>query len=69
MLPTNPPIHIYIKRINIRLVFKIKDGYKSELRRPETMKPFGSTKTKYVECRNSWSSFEVVDVLYIFKPN
>ena len=42
-LPTNPPIHIYI-RINNRLVFKIKDGYKLELQTPETMKLFGSTK-------------------------
>ena len=27
-LPNNPPIYIYINRINNRLVFKIKDGYK-----------------------------------------
>ena len=26
-----PPIHVYINRINNRLVFKIKDGYKLEL--------------------------------------
>ena len=44
-LPTNPPIHIYINRINNRLVFKIKDGYKLELQTPETMKLFGSTKS------------------------
>ena len=25
-----PPIHVYINRINNRLVFKIKDGYKLE---------------------------------------
>ena len=42
--PTNPPIHIYINRINNRLVLKIKDGYKLELQTPETMKLFGSTK-------------------------
>ena len=30
-LTTNPPIHVYINRINNRLVFKIKDGYKLEL--------------------------------------
>ena len=35
---------IYINRINKRLVFKIKDGYKLELKTPETMKFFGSTK-------------------------
>ena len=43
-LPTNPPIHIYINRINNRLVFKIKDGYKLELPTPETMKLLGSSK-------------------------
>ena len=42
-LPTNPPIHIYINRINNRLVFKIKDEYKLELKMPESMKLFGST--------------------------
>ena len=26
-----PPIHVYIKRLNNRLVFKKKDGYKLEL--------------------------------------
>ena len=29
--PTNPLIHIYINRINDRLVLKIKDGYKLEI--------------------------------------
>ena len=39
-----PPIHVYINRINNRLVVKIKDGYKLELQMPETMKLFDSTK-------------------------
>ena len=43
-LTTIPPIHVYINRINNRLVFKIKDGYKLELQTPETMKLFGNTK-------------------------
>ena len=43
-LTTVPPIHAYINRINNRLVFKIKDGYKLELKTLETMKLFGSTK-------------------------
>ena len=41
-LPTTPPIHIYINRINNRLVFKIKDGYKLELQTTESTKLFGS---------------------------
>ena len=40
-LTTIPPIHVYINRINNRLVFKIKDGYNLEL---QTLKLFGSTK-------------------------
>ena len=43
-LTTIRSIHVYIKRINNRLVFKIGDGYKLELQTPETMKLFGSTK-------------------------
>ena len=33
-----PPIHVYVNRINNRLVFKIKDGYNLELKISETMK-------------------------------
>ena len=29
-LTSIPPIHVYINRINNRLVFKIQDGYKLE---------------------------------------
>ena len=41
---TIPSTYVYINRINNRLVFKIKDGYKLELQMPETMKLLGSTK-------------------------
>ena len=37
-----PPIHVYINRVNNRLVPKINDGCKLEIQRPETMKLFGS---------------------------
>ena len=51
-LTTIPPIHVYINRINNRLVFKRKDGYKLELQTPVAVKLFDSTKkliekTKY----------------------
>ena len=39
-------IHVYINRINNRLVLQIKDEYKLELQTSETMKLFGSTKKK-----------------------
>ena len=38
-----PSIHVYINKINNRLVFKTKDGYKLELQTPESMKLSGST--------------------------
>ena len=41
---TIPPIHVYINRINNKLVFKIKDGYKLELQTPETLKLFVAQK-------------------------
>ena len=51
-LTTIPPIHVYINRINNRLVFKIKDAYKLELQTPETLKLFGSTKKLIDKTKN-----------------
>ena len=52
-------INVYINRINNRLVFKIKGGYKLELQTPEIMKLFGSTKKteKKYKTWSNWSSF------------
>ena len=66
-LTTIPPIHVYINKINNRLVFKIKDGYKLELQTPETMKLFGSTK-KLIDKTKNWEkvpSLEVVEVVLV----
>ena len=62
-----PPIHVYINRINNRLVFKIKDGYKLELQTPETMKLFGSTKNLTRKTKNGEKvpSLEVVEVVLV----
>ena len=43
-LTTIPLIHVYINRINNKLVFKIKDGHKLKLKTSEAMELFGSTK-------------------------
>ena len=60
-----PPIHVYINRINNRLVFKIKDGYELELETPETMKLFGSREKLIDKTKNGENvpSFEVVEVV------
>ena len=66
-LSSNPPIYIYINRINETLVFKIKDGYKLELQTSETMKLFGSTKKLIDNTKNgkNLSSFEVVELVLV----
>ena len=66
-LTTILPIHVYINRINNQLVFKIKNGYKLELKTRETMKLFGSIKKLTDKRKNgenvpklewsTWSSF------------
>ena len=62
-----PPIHIYINKINNRLVFKVKDGYKLELQMSETMKLFGSTKKTIGKTKNEEKvpSLEVVEVVFV----
>ena len=53
-----------IKRINNRLVFKIKNEYKLKLQRPETMKLFASTKDFIGKTKNGENepSLEIVEV-------
>ena len=45
----NPPITIYVNKIENKITFKIKSGYFLELLTPETMKLLGSTKSKITE--------------------
>ena len=66
-LTTVPPIHVYINRINNRLVFKIKDGYKLELQTLETIKLFNSTKKLIDKAKNGEKvpNVEVVEVVLV----
>ena len=66
-LTTIPPIFAYINRINNRLVFKIKNGYKLSLQRPKTMKLFGNTKKLIDKTKNgeNLASLEVVQVVLV----
>ena len=57
---TIPHIHVYINRINNRLVLKIKDGYKLELQTPETMKLFGSTKNLIDKTKKTQKTYQVL---------
>ena len=66
-LTTIPPIHVYISKINNRLVFKIKDGYKIELQMPETTKLFDRTKTLMDKTKNGEKvpNLEIVEVVLV----
>ena len=48
----NPPIRIYVNRIENRATFKIKSRYYLELLTPETMKLLGSTESKMIKNKN-----------------
>ena len=66
-ITTNFSIHIYINKINNRLVFKIKDRGKQKLQMLETMKVFHSTKELVNKTRKgeNVSSLTVVEVVLV----
>ena len=66
-ITTAPRIHFYINRINNRLAFKIKDGYKLELKTPKTIKLCGSTKKLIDKTKNGENvpSLDVVAVILV----
>ena len=63
----NLPIHIYINKINNRLLYKKKDGYKLELQKSETMKLFCSTKKLIDNIKNGENvpSLEMMGVVLV----
>ena len=61
-LTTIPLIHVYINRINNRLVFNIKDGSKLELQTPETITLFDSTK-KLIGKTKNWENLPSLEVV------
>ena len=48
----NPPIRIYVNKIENRITFKIKTGYHLEHLAPETMKLLKITKSKITKNKN-----------------
>ena len=63
----NPPIIIYVNRIENRIMFKIKSGYYLELLTPETMKLLGSTESKITKAKNAEKipNLEVIELVLI----
>ena len=63
----NPPIRIYINKIENRITLKIKSGYYLELLTPETMKLLGSTESKKTEDKNGENvpHLEIVELVLV----
>ena len=63
----NPSMRIYKKKKEKRLMFKIKTGYYLERLTPETMKLFGSTKSKITKKENGKNEpyLEITEIVLI----
>ena len=63
----NPPIRIYVNRIENRITFKIKSGCHLELLTPETMKLLGSAESKITKDKNGENipRLEVVELVLV----
>ena len=63
----NPPIRIYVNRIENRITFKIKSGYYLELLTPETMKLLGSAENKMTKDQKGENvpHLEVVELVLV----
>ena len=63
----NPPIRIYVNRIENRIKLKIKSGYYLELLTPETMKLLGGAESKITKDKNGENvpHLEVVELVLI----
>ena len=63
----NPPLEIYVNKIENRITFKIKTGYYHQFLTPESMKLLGNTKNKVSKDINgeSVSHLEVTEVVLV----
>ena len=63
----NPSIRIYLNKIENIIIFKIKNGYYSELLTSETVKLLGSTEAKTTKDKNgeNISHLEIVELVLV----
>ena len=61
-MTNNPPIRIYIRKIENRIIFRMETGYYLELLTRETMKLLGSTKSKITVIINKFD--QLLDLNY-----
>ena len=61
----NPPIRIYVNKVENRITFSIETGFYLELLAPETMKLLGSTKSKITKHKKDENvpRLEITEVL------
>ena len=55
----NPPIRIYVNKIENKITFKIKTGYYLELSTLETIMLLGSTKKKMTKDEKWWKMYHI----------
>ena len=66
-LTNNPPIRIYINKVENIITFKIKAEYYNEHLTPEMMNLLGSTKSKYKdEIGENVSHVEITEALLVY---
>ena len=63
----NPPIKVYVIKVNKRITFKIKTGYHLEFLTFETMKLLGSTENKITRDKNGENvlPLEIIEVVLV----
>ena len=64
---TKPSIRIYVNKIEIRITFKIKNGYSLELLTKETTKLLASTDNKITKDKNCENAphLEIIEVVLV----
>ena len=62
-----PSVQIYVNKIENRVTFKIKNGYRLKLLTPETMKLLGSTENKITKDKNGGNvpHLEITEVVLV----
>ena len=63
----NPPVKIYVSKIENAITFKIKNGCSHEILTPEAIKLLGSTENKITKDKNSENvpHLEITEVVLV----
>ena len=66
-LTGNPPIRIYVNKMENRITFRTKTGYYLQISTPKAMKLLGSTESKITKCENGENKprLEITEVVLV----